>query len=194
MRALFDAVLVGATTVCVDNPKLTTRLVPGDQAVRVVLDPRGRLPRDRDVFTDGQSPTLVIVGRQHRARYASVQKHVEVVAVDLDGSRLPLATVLGLLRRFGLGRVFIEGGGITVSRFLEAGLLHRIQVAVAPKFVGAGPAAFDVDEKSRLAEQLAFHSRRFLLGPDVLFDCVLGEAGYPLLSPRRRASRVRADS
>ena len=193
MRALFDAVLVGTTTVAADNPRLTTRLVPGDHAVRVILDPRGRLPRDRHVFTDGASPTLVIVGRECRGRYGSVDKHVEVVAVDLERGRLPLASVLALLRRFGLGRLFIEGGGITVSRFLEAGVLHRLQVAVAPRFLGAGPVAFDVDEKLGLADRLALHSRRFSLGEDVLFDCEIGEAGYPLLERSASAPGRRAD-
>src|ERR1019366_1016631 len=39
LRALCDAVVVGAKTIRADNPRLTTRLVDGPSPVRVVLDP-----------------------------------------------------------------------------------------------------------------------------------------------------------
>ena len=45
LRALFDAVLVGARTACIDNPRLTTRLVPGRQPARVIVDPNGAARR-----------------------------------------------------------------------------------------------------------------------------------------------------
>src|ERR1700722_4064887 len=44
LRALCDVVVVGAGTVAADNPRLTTRLVPGGNPVRVILDPECRLP------------------------------------------------------------------------------------------------------------------------------------------------------
>src|SRR5262249_36973233 len=60
LRALADAVIVGAGTVRQDNPRLTVRHCPGDPPVRVVLDANLSLPPDRDVFRDGAAETLVI--------------------------------------------------------------------------------------------------------------------------------------
>jgi riboflavin-specific deaminase-like protein len=177
LRALCDAVVVGATTVAVDNPQLTTRLVPGRHPVRVVLDPQARLPKDRGLFTDGQVASLVIVGERARGAYEGV--HVEVVALALKDDTLPIDGVLGALRERGLRRIFVEGGGITVSRFLDAGALDRLHVAVASRIVGVGAPAIQL--------QVAMHgatarASSYLLGGDVLFDCDLraGSAGRAL--------------
>src|SRR5580698_1648822 len=58
LRALCDAVIVGAATVAADNPRLTTRLVAGSNPVRVILDPGCRLPLDHTVFNDREALTL----------------------------------------------------------------------------------------------------------------------------------------
>src|ERR1700712_5315572 len=50
LRALSDAVVVGARTVRADNPRLTTRLVDGPSPVRVILDPNRRLDDRYRVF------------------------------------------------------------------------------------------------------------------------------------------------
>ncbi|HEX7667947.1 MAG TPA: RibD family protein [Polyangiaceae bacterium] len=170
MRALFDAVVVGATTVATDDPRLTTRLVAGDHPVRVVLDPRGRLGHGFHVFTDGAAPTLVVTGTGNEGNYAPLAGRVEVMAVDCEGDHLPLRVVQSRLRTLGLRRLFVEGGGVTVSRFMEEGLLDRLQIAVAPKVIGIGDPAIQLGV-GRLS---GLRGRRFLLGEDVLFDFDLG--------------------
>ena len=46
LRALCDAVVVGAGTIAADDPRLTTRLVTGANPVRVILDPELAAPAD----------------------------------------------------------------------------------------------------------------------------------------------------
>jgi diaminohydroxyphosphoribosylaminopyrimidine deaminase / 5-amino-6-(5-phosphoribosylamino)uracil reductase len=174
MRALFDAVVVGATTIAVDDPQLTTRLVSGDHPVRVVLDPRGRLSHAHHVFTDGAAASLVVTTVRSKGHYSSLASNVEVLAIDADGARLPLGVVREELRRRGLRRLFVEGGGVTVSRFIEEGLVDHLQIAVAPKIIGQGEPAIQLDN-ARLS---GLRSRRFLFGEDVLFD-------FDLSGPRR---------
>ena len=57
LRADHDAVMVGAGTVCSDNPRLTVRLVEGHSPLRVIVDSTLRLPLTSNVLTDGQAPT-----------------------------------------------------------------------------------------------------------------------------------------
>ena len=87
MRALGDAIIVGAETVAADNPQLTTRLVAGENPVRVVLDPRRRLHSEYKVFKDGAAPTLLICARE---RVQGVREHhgqAEVVGVESSDGR-----------------------------------------------------------------------------------------------------------
>src|SRR5215469_11148729 len=59
LRALFDAVVVGAGTVRADDPQLTTREVEGPSPVRVVLDTERRLDARYRVFQGGPETLLL---------------------------------------------------------------------------------------------------------------------------------------
>jgi riboflavin-specific deaminase-like protein len=169
LRALFDAVLVGANTVDTDDPKLTTRLVSGASPTRVVLDPQLRLPENRRLFCDGAAPTVVLC-RKDRARRTSLGA-AEVVGVEADGDCLSVNGILEALRARGLRRLFVEGGGITVSRFLAQGAFDRLHVTVGSVFLGAGRPGVVLPGIDRLERALRPRTRRFLMGEDVLFDC-----------------------
>ena len=84
LRALADAVVVGASTVEFDDPQLTTRLVSGKSPVRVVIDPNLRLSFDRRVFTDGAVKTLVVCAEDAGGVRAS--HPAELVPVPRSGS------------------------------------------------------------------------------------------------------------
>ncbi len=171
MRALFDAVVVGAGTVEKDDPRLTTRLVAGSHPTRVIIDPQRRLAEDYSVFQDGESPTLLVCA----AGASGVGPgRADIVEIGCDeGGALRIPEILHALRARGLERIFIEGGGVTLSHFLAAGAVDRLHVAVAPCILGSGRSAFSLPVIEQLSEAIAFDCRHFSLGPDLLFDCAL---------------------
>lgn len=175
MRALFDAVLVGARTVEHDDPRLTTRLVSGPHPCRIVLDPRGRLRPDHRMFTDGEAPTLVFVGRKRARAQEWRDRGVEFVEIDEFEGRLPASRILDELKRRNLRRVFVEGGGVTISRLLQAGSLQRLHVAVAPMLMGSGRPSVALPVIERLSDALTVKCRHFKTGPDMMFDCDLSD-------------------
>jgi len=169
LRALFDAVLVGAHTVERDDPQLTTRLVSGASPTRVVLDPTLRLAQDRRVFRDRAAKTLIFC--REDATEARACGEAELVAVPGRGDGFDLHALLAALRRRGLRRVFVEGGGITVSRFLANGALDRLHVTVGSVFLGVGRPGVVLPGIDEIRSALRPRTRRFLMGDDVLFDC-----------------------
>jgi riboflavin-specific deaminase-like protein len=178
LRALCDAVLVGAGTVRADDPRLTTRECAGPNPVRVVLDPRRRLSAEYGIFREGP-PTLLVVAEEGAALLgAARERHgaAEVVRVPMAGDELDLSAVLAMLATRGLRRVFVEGGGVTVSRFLAAGCLDRLHVTVAPVLLGSGIPAFTLPEAARIADGLRFSWAVHDISPDVLLDIALDRA------------------
>jgi riboflavin-specific deaminase-like protein len=168
VRALVDAVLIGAGTAAADDPRLTVRRVPGRHPARVVLDPRGRVPTDRALFTGDDAPTYWL---RRDAPPGPLPAHVHFVAIpDGPDGRAAPGTVLELLRGLGLRRILIEGGGITVSGFLAAGALDRLHVTIAPLLIGAGRHGLELPPVQRLEQALRPLCRQFRLGQDVLFD------------------------
>lgn len=192
LRALVQAVVVGAGTVESDDPHLTVRRVEGSHPHRVVLDPRGRLDPGSNVFSDGAAPTLWIrgdaapssgSGTARRAggpvaaeavapagKGAVSPTRVEVVTLPLEDGRFAPRAIVEELARRGLERVLVEGGGVTVSRFLAAGALDRLHVSVAPLLIGSGRPSFTLPTVESLAQALRPAVRHFRLGTDLLFD------------------------
>nr|WP_298413211.1 RibD family protein [uncultured Halomonas sp.] len=172
LRALMDAVLVGAGTVEADNPQLNVRHVQGRHPVRAVLDPRGRLDSARHVFQSDDVLTLHVVG-EGAAVTGNFGSHVERIMLPLGAQGFDPGDVLDALRGRGLKRVLVEGGGVTISRFLEAGVLHRLHMLIAPLLIGSGRPGLDLTPIATLDQALRPRCRTFPCGEDTLFDLML---------------------
>ena len=171
LRALADAVVVGATTVILDDPRLTTRRVTGANPVRVIVDPNGRVPPGRHAF-DAAAPTLLLRA-SHLATPSSDRANGPIVVpIEAEEGLLPPHRILHALHARGLYTVLIEGGGTTISTFLRAGAVDRLHVVVAPLLIGPGRGAFQWPAIASLEQALRVSMTAHPLGYDVLFDCV----------------------
>jgi riboflavin-specific deaminase-like protein len=170
MRALMDAVVIGVRTALHDRPRMTVRLCEGTNPARVVIDPRGRLPNDAPLL---QAPDVrrIVVQAVDTAR----PEGVEVIRLRGRDGVLDAPGILSALRAAGLDAIMIEGGGTTIARFIEAGVLTRLHVAVAPILIGDGQASLTLPNPvAALSEALRPDTRVFSLPSDILFDCDMG--------------------
>lgn len=166
-RALVDAVVVGIGTVLADDPRLSVRLVEGPDPVRVVIDCNGVMPADAQMLEDGRADVIVVQADDVPARFPGT------IRLPRGASGLCPGAILDALAARGLCRVLIEGGARTIARFVEADLLDRLHVAVAPLIIGAGPSGISLPPVERLSQARRPVTEVYDMGSDVLFDCVL---------------------
>jgi diaminohydroxyphosphoribosylaminopyrimidine deaminase / 5-amino-6-(5-phosphoribosylamino)uracil reductase len=129
LRSTVDAILVGVGTVIADDPHLTVRTGDGElaerQPLRAVVDSAGRTPASARVL-DRVARTWVVT--------------VAEAGAGPDG-RVDLRKLAAALYERGCRRVLLEGGPTLAGACLREGLVDEVVAYVAPKLLGAGPAA-----------------------------------------------------
>lgn len=143
LRAGFDAVMVGSRTAAVDDPQLTVRgdIVPVRPPVRVVVDSDAALRLDSElVRTATETPVRVVAGAgaSPQATEALERAGVPVLRVDESGQGIDVREAVRSLWREGVRSILCEGGGRLAGSLLEAGLVRRIYLVVAPVVLGPG--------------------------------------------------------
>lgn len=159
LRALHDAVMVGAGTALADDPQLTVRL-PGLEAckpLRIVLDAHLRLPPSAELAASSQKyPTLIIAadGASHEAEGRLAAQGVEIVRVKADAAgHVSLNAALALLGARGLTRIFCEGGPNLAAALIAQRLADEIIIFQSPHSLGqAGLPALDADSRAALKD------------------------------------------
>lgn len=140
LRDELDAVLVGVGTVLADDPLLTARLPGARSPVRVVLDSELRTPlQAKLVRTAREARTLILCTRraQAKAERALVERGVEVVRVRSGGDgRVDLRAALQVLHARELSSVLVEGGAAVHGALVDARLVNKVVLFMAPILIG----------------------------------------------------------
>jgi len=140
MRAVTDAVLVGAQTVRTDDPRLTCRTRRGADPVRVVVSgPRLELSTRANVFARGAAPVWVIAPRGASRRRAAALRRAgaEIELLPGRAGRVSFRRIVAALGKRGVTRLLIEGGGAVAAAALEAQVVDEIALFLAPIVIGA---------------------------------------------------------
>ncbi|MGD9784122.1 MAG: RibD family protein [Hyphomicrobiaceae bacterium] len=173
LRAVVDAVVVGAGTVAADDPQLNVRRVDGRNPARVVIDPTCRIsPAARMLEDDGVARIVICQAKIAGERPARLPSGVEVLTIDAEGAAsIDPGRIIAALHARGLRRLLIEGGATTVSAFVAAGLVDRLHMLVAPVLLGSGKSGLSFGPLASLSEApRPVTDVHVLPDGDVLFD------------------------
>ncbi|MCE5299133.1 MAG: dihydrofolate reductase family protein [Methanoregulaceae archaeon] len=135
-RASFDAIMVGANTIRIDNSFLTVRLVQGKSPIRVIPSSMADIPPDANVLSPG-TPTIIAVSERAPAdRVNAIRaRGAEVVCAGRDHVHLP--TLMKILRNgHGVKKLMIEGGPTLNWHMLHHRLVDEIRLIHLPFIVG----------------------------------------------------------
>lgn len=143
LRDRVDAILVGNTTVMVDDPALTTRLPQGRgrDPVRIVLDTHLHIPESaRLLHLDSSASTWIFCGTEvSLEKMERIRKPGKVVIYQVEcgaDGRVDLRQMLKILAGNGIASVLVEGGATIHGAFLRQQLVDHVNLFIAPIFAG----------------------------------------------------------
>jgi diaminohydroxyphosphoribosylaminopyrimidine deaminase / 5-amino-6-(5-phosphoribosylamino)uracil reductase len=159
LRDRVDAVLVGANTARVDNPRLTVRIPPEKRLwkrtprlqapLRVVLATSGQLPASLSLLQPELARgTCILVGetcpREQRQRLADYGTDIIPVAIGEDG-QIDLQSALQPLAQRGIMHVLIEGGAKVLGSAFDQRCIDHVAAFIAPKLIGGSDAPSPIE-------------------------------------------------
>lgn len=145
LRSEADAIVVGVETVLRDDPALTVRLEPPwpREPYRVVLDTSGRTPATARLISAGtRSRAVVVVGRRAPGERTGALEAAGaiVLCVGESSGHVEVGQALAALFARDVRGVLVEGGSEVHAAFVEAGLVDRVAVFLAPRLLGGRAA------------------------------------------------------
>ncbi|OAB46996.1 bifunctional diaminohydroxyphosphoribosylaminopyrimidine deaminase/5-amino-6-(5-phosphoribosylamino)uracil reductase RibD [Paenibacillus antarcticus] len=162
LRHRHQGIMVGVETVVKDDPHLTTRLsVDGLSPIRIIVDSTLRIPLDCNVVRDGVAKSIVLTTEQMDVSKAEQLHEAGVTVISCGaGPKVNLLLALEKLGAMQIGSILLEGGGTLNGAMLEAKLIDRIVIYLAPKIVGGinAPSSFSFEGSEWMKDAVRLES------------------------------------
>ncbi|NJD68677.1 MAG: RibD family protein, partial [candidate division NC10 bacterium] len=177
LRDQVDAIVVGIGTVRRDNPRLSTRLPEGGRdPIRIVVDGVGPFPLNAQIFQDGATArTWIAVAADTPEERIDALERRGLTVLEAGGSR-GRVSFTQLLKRLGereITSVMIEGGEAIFTSAIEAGIVDKFLLFVAPILVGGkgAPSLMGGTGVETIGQALRLsHIRTEPVGEDLLLE------------------------
>jgi diaminohydroxyphosphoribosylaminopyrimidine deaminase/5-amino-6-(5-phosphoribosylamino)uracil reductase len=139
MRHAADALMVGVGTILADDPLLTDRSdLPRRRPLqRIVLDSTLRTPLDSQLVKTAYQDVLIFFSQAEVATQKALEaRGVRLQQIAHRGPRIPLQEALVRLAEIQITSVLLEGGAEVYTSALNQGLVDKLTVFYAPRFLG----------------------------------------------------------
>lgn len=133
LRSWYDGILIGRKTIEIDNPMLDIRHPEiRKENFLVILDPSATLLQK---ISAGEKFRFLQARPTEKIIFATEKPKPDLSFKQVSLSSLP--SLHQQLWDLGLRSLFIEGGAETYSSYLQAGLIDRLHLFIAPSIIGA---------------------------------------------------------
>ncbi len=132
LRSSYQAIMTGSGTVLADNPNLTARIKNGKNPIRIIMDKKGVIPLDYNVFKDN-TEKIILITNSNKTYHSHIQK-IDFECYD---------TLFKTLYSLDVYDVLIEGGQGLNSSIIAANEADEITMFMAPKIFGGGKSFID---------------------------------------------------
>lgn len=125
------AICVGTNTALFDDPELTTRLWPGSNPVRIVVDMNLRMPESLKLF-DGKTPTIVFNLHRHNLPFGKIAatdlKEIGVGYYQVTGDVSLIHQMLNALYQMSIQSILVEGGAQLLQSFIDEDIWDEARI------------------------------------------------------------------
>jgi 2,5-diamino-6-(ribosylamino)-4(3H)-pyrimidinone 5'-phosphate reductase len=143
LRSSVDAIIIGISTVIVDNPRLTVRLVKrhGTTPVRIIVDSIGRIPLHSKILKSASKiNTIVAVTKRASDERIDKIKSAGAIVIVAGTKTVDLKELFFILKKMGFNKILVEGGGELNWSILQLRIVNELMVTVSPRIVGGRTA------------------------------------------------------
>lgn len=160
LRSLYQAIITGSNTVLYDNPKLTSRIKGGINPIRIIMDKKGQIPFNYNVFEDNGTRIILIDNTKRKC-----PSHVEKIGFS------NINELLKTLFNMGIYSILIESGRGLNSAFLKEKCVDEIYHFIAPKILGGGINFIDGFNPQKIDDGLiAYNLKIKKFEPDIMLN------------------------
>jgi len=146
LRGKVDAILIGKNTAKLDDPILSVHHTKKKNPIRIILDSNATIKNNSRILrTSSKIPTIIAVGERASKKNLQRLEKLPVQIIVCGKNRINIKKLLGILRKQGIKKILVEGGGETNWSFVKENLTDEMIITITPYFVGGATATTLVD-------------------------------------------------
>lgn len=136
LRSIHDAILVGSSTIKMDNPLLNIRPIQTTVLTPVILNSNLSIDPLSRIFSIPDRRVIIFYHSAASDRIGLFDNIATLMPINLNNDGfLDLNIVLSKLEEVGIKRVMVEGGATIIGQFLKDNLVDAVNVTISPRFI-----------------------------------------------------------
>lgn len=175
LRGAYAGIMVGAGTVKADHPLLTTRIEGLPDPLRIIVDGNLTIDPAEKVLTEKGHAVIITTSEADPEKRKVLEKQGVTILIADDSERgkvnLPLA--MEKLGELGIDGILLEGGGTLAFDALNAGIVDKVRLYMAPIMIGGvkAPGLLGGEGVTHLKDAFRLHQLSVSSkGPDIVIE------------------------